>query len=252
MTKPSKKNNVYTPPIANPASCKQLSVGSKAAIKLDFPENPITRTVRWTSKNTKVATVTENGTITARKVGTATLCGRTSSGRFVKFKVTVLKGGTRAAMLSVMKSWVGYSEANGKHKGIIDIYNAYGDLPVGYKVKYRDAWCDTCVSAAAIRSGNEGTIGRECGVQRHVQIFKDKGIWSEDGTITPKPGDIIVYAWGRSRQPNNASGSHIGVVEKVSDGKITAIEGNYSDKVKRRTMKVGWGYIRGFARPKYR
>ena len=40
-------------------------------------------------------------------------------------------------------------------------------------------------------------------------------------------------------------------MESVSGGKITTLEGNMGEKVGRRTIPVGYGYIRGFARPKY-
>ena len=163
----------------------------------------------------------------------------------------VAKKRTASAVLDVMRSWIGFSEANGKYKQIIDIYNSKKPLPVGYKVKYTDEWCDTCVSAAAIKAGCDDLTGRECGVERHVQIFKKKGIWKEDGRITPKAGWIIVYNWNDSTQPNDGSGDHIGYVEKVSGGKITVIEGNKGEKVARRVIPVGWGYIRGYAAPKY-
>jgi hypothetical protein len=32
---------------------------------------------------------------------------------------------------------------------------------------------------------------------------------------------------------------------------MTVIEGNCNDAVERRTIPFGWGYIRGFARPRY-
>ena len=89
-------------------------------------------------------------------------------------------------------------------------------------------------------------------LNRHIQfIFKQKGIWIEDGTITPKPGYIIVYSWKKKTQPNNAYSTHIGYVESVSNGQITAIEGNKGETVARRVISVGNGYIRGFAAPKY-
>ena len=83
---------------------------------------------------------------------------------------------------------MGFSEANGKFKEIIDLYNSVKPLPRGYAVQYSDEWCDTCVSAAGIKAGCSELIGRECGVEEHVKIFKKLGIWIEDGTITPEPG----------------------------------------------------------------
>lgn len=161
--------------------------------------------------------------------------------------------GTRTAdaLVAVMESWLGYSEANGKHKIIIDIYNSHKPLARGYAVQYSDAWCDTCVSAAAIKAGMVDLIGTECGCEAHVAIFKSKGIWIEDGSITPKRGDIILYNWDDSTQPNDGGSDHIGVVTGVSNGTITVIEGNKSDAVGYRKIPVGWGYIRGYARPRY-
>ena len=140
---------------------------------------------------------------------------------------------------------------NGKFKQIIDLYNSHKPLARGYAVKYTDEWCDTTVSAAAIKAGAVNLIGTECGVEKHVDIFKQKGIWIEDGTITPRPGDIIVYNWGDNTQPNDGYSDHIGYVESVSGRTITAIEGNKGEAVARRTLSVGNGNIRGYARPKY-
>lgn len=158
-------------------------------------------------------------------------------------------------IISVMAGWIGYSEANGKHRQIVDIYNGYGashGYPRGYKVSYNDAWCDVAVSAAFIKAGAVGLIGGvECGVEEHIAIFKQKGIWTDDGNITPKPGYIIAYNWNDSTQPNDGYADHIGLVESVSGKTITVIEGNYDDQVKRRSIPVGWGYIRGYAMPAY-
>ncbi len=162
--------------------------------------------------------------------------------------------GTANAMIKAMQSWIGWSEANGKYKTIIDLYNSVSPLPRGYKMKYRDEWCDACISAAAIKAGCSAFTGRECGCERHIEIFKSKGIWIENGSIRPRPGDIILYNWDDGKQPNNGHSDHIGLVEKVVGSDITVIEGNKGTEqiVERRTIPVGWGYIRGYARPKYR
>lgn len=166
-------------------------------------------------------------------------------------KGTVTVGKTAQDVLNVMRSWLGYNEANGKHRQIIDLYNSVKPLPRGYAVKYTDEWCDTTVSAAGIKAGCSDLIGRECGCEKHIDIFKSKGIWIEDGTIVPQPGDIILYNWDDSTQPNDGYSDHIGFVESVSGNQITCIEGNKNEAVARRTIPVGWGFIRGYARPKY-
>lgn len=160
-------------------------------------------------------------------------------------------GATAQDVLNVMRGWIGFGESNGKFKQIIDLYNSHKPLARGYAVKYTDEWCDTCVSAAAIKAGAVDLIGTECGCEKHVEIFKAKGIWIEDGSITPQPGDVIVYNWDNGIQPNDGYSDHIGYVEDVSGITITAIEGNKGEAVERRQLPVGWGYIRGFARPKY-
>lgn len=155
-------------------------------------------------------------------------------------------------ILNAARGYIGCNEYDGSHKKIIDIYNSHKPLARGYAVQYGDQWCDTFVSAMFVKLNAVDLIGgTECGVEEHVKIFKNKGIWIEDGTITPKPGDIIVFNWGDNTQPNDGYSDHIGFVEKVSGGKITTIEGNYKDSVARRTLAVGHGNIRGYARPKY-
>lgn len=160
-------------------------------------------------------------------------------------------GRTAQDVLNVMRGWLGYSEINGKHKQIIDLYNSHKPLARGYAVQYHDEWCDTTVSAAAIKAGVVDLIGTECGCEQHIKIFKQKGIWIEDGTIRPLPGDIILYNWDDATQPNDGYSDHIGYVESVSGRTIILIEGNKGEAVARREIPVGWGYIRGYARPKY-
>lgn len=159
---------------------------------------------------------------------------------------------TASQVLDIARGWIGYSEASGKHKQIIAVYNSHKPLARGYAVQPNDSWCDTFVSAVFIKADAVALIGgTECGVEEHVKIFKRAGIWIEDGTITPKPGDIIVYNWDQKTQPNDGYADHIGIVESVSGNTITTIEGNYKDSVGRRVIPVGWGYIRGYARPRY-
>lgn len=160
-------------------------------------------------------------------------------------------GKTANDVIRVMQGWLGYSESDGRFRQIIDLYNSVSPLPRGYKVRYTDEWCDTTVSAAGIKAGCSDLIGRECSCTAHIRILKEKGIWIEDGSITPQPGDIIFYNWSDSTQPNDGDVDHVGIVERVSGGYITAIEGNRHSEVARRMIPVGWGYIRGFGRPKY-
>ena len=156
-----------------------------------------------------------------------------------------------STILAKAKLYLGVTTGSAKHKQIVDRYNGVKPLPVGYKVSYTDDWCDAFITTLAIEAGAVDIIGRECGVQRHIDIFKAKGIWIEDGTITPRAGDIITFNWDDWSKANNGFADHIGIVESVKNGVITTIEGNSDRAVRRRTYNVGNGWIRGFARPKY-
>ena len=159
--------------------------------------------------------------------------------------------GQRDRVLRAAASLVGVRGGTAAHQQLVNDYNSVKPLPVGYAVKTTDDWCDIFVTTVFQREGLSGLIGRECGVERHIQIFKRLGIWNEDGTTTPKAGDIITFNWDQNTQQNNGFADHIGIVESVSNGIIHTIEGNSNNQVRRNTYRIGHGNIRGFATPRY-
>ena len=165
---------------------------------------------------------------------------------------TMTETEARSILVSAAKSYLGFSEASGKHKKIIDLYNSVTPLPRSYKVTYTDAWCATFVSAMAIQCGMTGIIPRECSCYYQVEAFKKLGEWCENDAYTPKPGDIIYYDWQDSGSGDNTGvPDHVGIVESVSGSSITVIEGNKNDSVERRTIAVNGRYIRGYGLPNY-
>jgi len=159
--------------------------------------------------------------------------------------------GQRDRVLRAAANLVGVRGGTAAHHQLVNDYNSVKPLPVGYAVKTTDDWCDIFVTTVFQREGLSGLIGRECGVERHIQIFKRLGIWNEDGTTTPKAGDIITFNWDQNSQQNNGFADHIGIVESVSNGIIHTIEGNSNNQVRRNTYRIGHGNIRGFATPRY-
>lgn len=153
-------------------------------------------------------------------------------------------------LLSFAASKVGITKYSQGHKAIINKYNATKPLPVGYAVTYDDDWCDAFISYVAIMTDATDIIGRECGVERHKNIFKQKGIWL--GLQKPRPGDIVIFQWNGQR---NGFAHHIGFVEKVNGNTITTIEGNTVhggvSKVARNSFSWNDWRIQGYARPKY-
>lgn len=61
-----------------------------------------------------------------------------------------------------------------------------------------------------------------------------------DKSYTPKQGDIIFFDW------DGGGADHIGIVQKVENGKILTIEGNSSDAVNERTYSVNGSNVYGF------
>ena len=156
------------------------------------------------------------------------------------------------SVVAQAKAWLGKNEADGSHKEIIDVYNSQRPLPRGYKVKYTDAWCATFVSAVAVKLGYTDIIPTECSCPKMIQLLKNIGAWVENDAYVPKGGDLLFYDFDDNGAGDNTGGTdHIGIVEKVDGSTITVIEGNYSNSVKRRSIKVNGRYIRGYGVPKY-
>ena len=156
---------------------------------------------------------------------------------------------TAGMILGIFRNWINNSNA---HTDVVNTYNSHKPLALGYTLSMYNAWCDATVSAAFIKANAVDLIGgTECGVERHTKLFKAAGIWNEDGNITPKAGDIIVFNWDDDTQPNDGFSDHIGIVEAVTGKTITTIEGNSNNAVRRCYYTVGDGNIRGYARPKY-
>lgn len=157
---------------------------------------------------------------------------------------------TADAVINEAKKWLGANKWGARHKQIIDGYNAVRPLPRGYAVQYSDDWCDTFVSFVAVKAGAKDLIGRECGVERHKDIFKSKGIWL--GLVRPRVGDVIIFNWSGNR---GGWGNHIGYVASVAGDRITTIEGNTTvngqSTVAYRSYSWNSVYIQGYARPRY-
>ena len=174
-----------------------------------------------------------------------------TDGKWVKGAATGNGSGALNNVLSIAQSYLGVEMGSAEHKRIVDAYNSVNPKPVGYTVKYSDDWCDVFVTTVFQQAGLSSLIGRECGVQRHIGIMQQKGIWQ--GKVLPKAGDVITFDWD-----GGGFADHIGIVESVKDGIVTTIEGNSSPytssgntKVNRKTYNWNASYIKGYARPNY-
>lgn len=158
----------------------------------------------------------------------------------------------RQSVVNVMRGWLGWTEANGKFRQIIDLYNTQDPLPRQYPVKYSDEWCAATVTAAGMAAGLQDIIYGECGCGKMISLYEERGLWVEDDAYIPSPGDIIMYDWDDSGQGDNqGSPDHVGIVEQVVGSTITIIEGNKGGAVARRKLAVNGRYIRGYCTPDY-
>lgn len=158
----------------------------------------------------------------------------------------------RQSVVDVMRGWLGWTEANGKFRRIIDLYNTQNPLPRRYPVKYNDEWCAATVTAAGMAAGLQDIIYGECGCGKMIALYEARGLWVEDDAYIPSPGDIIMYDWDDSGLGDNRGNpDHVGVVEQVVGGTITIIEGNKGGAVARRKLAVNGRYIRGYCTPDY-
>ena len=158
----------------------------------------------------------------------------------------------RSSVVSIMKGWLGWSEANGQFKKIIDTYNNHKPLAQGYKVKYSDEWCATAVSAAFIKAGLTDIGFTECSCNRMIALYKAKGRWKEKDSYVPKIGDIIMYDWQDNGVGDNVgSADHVGLVAAINGTKLTIIEGNKGEAVAYRSMSINGKFIRGYCLPDY-
>ena len=161
---------------------------------------------------------------------------------------------TRQAVVQKAQSWIGRNEADGSHKAIIDLYNRFTPHPRGYALKYSDPWCAGTVGAIAVDLGYTSIIPIECSCEKMIALAKEMGIWIEDDAHIPQPAEFVLYDWDDNGVGDNTGNSdHIGTVETINTaaGTFEVIEGNMSNAVGTRTMKINGKYIRGFISPRY-
>ncbi|GAA3446630.1 CHAP domain-containing protein [Planomonospora venezuelensis] len=105
-------------------------------------------------------------------------------------------------------------------------------------------WCDMFLSWVAVQHGLQEQMGVFAYTPWHAEWFRKQGRFDR----TPRVGDLVFFDWGGSKSISAID--HIGMVTGVnSDGTVSTVEGNVSDKVV--TRKRGMGTIVGFGHPAY-
>ena len=110
----------------------------------------------------------------------------------------------------------------------------------------RVEWCACFVSWCAEQCGylESGVLPRFSGCTGGAAWFQARDLW-QDNSYEPRPGDIIFFDWdnenGQDGLPN-----HVGIVEKVADGRVFTIEGNSGDTVRQNSYPLYHHEIFGY------
>lgn len=117
-----------------------------------------------------------------------------------------------------------------------------------YGFNHRVEWCCVFVSWLAHENGVlNKAIPKFIWVKKGVDFYKEKGWLKFPKEYTPIAGDVIFYDWN-----NNLVIDHVGIVEKVENGYVYAIEGNVNYKnVARRKLKLSSSFIYAYGVPEY-
>lgn len=119
----------------------------------------------------------------------------------------------------------------------------------------RVEWCACFVSWCANECGyiDIGVIPKFAGCVNGVSWFKERGQWA-DGRFEPAPGRIIFFDWDApdgTSGPQNGLSDHVGIVQKVEDGRVYTVEGNSGDSCRQKSYPVGYYEILGYGIPAY-
>lgn len=113
-----------------------------------------------------------------------------------------------------------------------------------YGFSSRVEWCAIFVSWCAGQCGllDSGAVSKFSGCGTGVNWFQSRSQWLP-GSATPEPGMLIFFRWYGS---DALIADHVGIVERVENGRVYTIEGNSGDMVRRNSYPIGYGEILGY------
>ena len=148
-------------------------------------------------------------------------------------------------MINTARQYIGINEF--QKKQLMDYYNnaVYPliDKDRKYKIKYSDDWCAMFCSVIAHKIGRtKDNFPFEVSVFYMTRNAKRMGIFTTD-LNKAQVNDLVVYDWKADGTLN-----HVGILQEIGTDYIKVLEGNYSNTVKVRTVKMPnrevYGYIK--------
>lgn len=247
----------------NPQEVASMDESKKELLKTVFWDmNVITSSTATKTVSVPTETVDANGNITVTYTSVSrtylyiTVTHKTPNEMATTYGFTAQQKGILTELLSDefadLWSSVLYGISGGGKK-IISVAVAQVGLTGGtpywswYGFNSRVEWCACFVSWCAEQCGyiDAGIIPKFASCDVGMDWFKDRSRW-QTNTYTPREGDIIFFDWDSDGLAN-----HVGIVEKVEDGKVHTIEGNSSDACKRLQYNLGDSRILGYGVPAY-
>ena len=117
-----------------------------------------------------------------------------------------------------------------------------------YGFTERIEWCAVFVSWVSYQAGylQSGIMPKFTACYEGVNFFKTRGEWKEKDYI-PSPADIIFFDWNGDGQVQ-----HVGIVEKVENGRVYTVEGNSTnDTCRNKSYPLSSNVIYGYGTPSY-
>lgn len=155
------------------------------------------------------------------------------------FSASAIEQNNIDKMVEIAKNEVGYFETTYSDGSF---YSKYGDW-YGYP---NEPWCAMFVSWCANQAGiSSNVIPKFSSCNKGREWFVNKCLWRTKDEYIPKSGDIVFL--------NNYT--HVGIVEKYSNGTVFTIEGNSSDEngenfgVRQKMYSLESNKITGFGIP---
>ena len=139
-----------------------------------------------------------------------------------------------SSVLDVARSQLGVRERTGRNDGVPAQRYANGR---------REPWCADFVSWVHRQAGKQipGNQRSLASVQHMEDQMKKHGMFHKNN---PKPGDVIFFK--NRGGSDRGSGRHVGIVERVANGRVYTIEGNSGNMVRRRSYPLGLRRISGY------
>lgn len=158
--------------------------------------------------------------------------------------------GTASQAVKKIRSWHGYSEADGRaDRYIVKPWGRWtGNTKATAK---KNPWCQITVSEC-LHSVSVST-SKSAGCTQAMKWYKARKRWKANGA-TPKAGWQVFYHFKQKNGKRKNVPGHTGLCISVNTktGYMTVEEGNKSNKVGRRTIKYKSADVLGFGIPPYK